>query len=186
MQREGSELNERARWRDDLLVGAARDGNREAARRLVRAHHRAMMAHAMRLTGNRADAEDAVQGAWHEIFSRLDRLRDPRAFRAWAYRIVTGKAGRQMRREMADRRRDEETPEPEAPPSPETVAAHGELHEAIAALPPAHRAAIALFYLEGFSVAEVAIALEIPVGTAKTRLMNARARLRAAYEGDDT
>nr|WP_255554721.1 sigma-70 family RNA polymerase sigma factor [Sphingomicrobium sp. B8] len=171
---------------DDWLVTATLDGDRKAARQLVEAHHRPMMAHALRLTGNHADAEDAVQGAWREIFARLDRLKDPRAFRAWAYRIVTGKAGRMMRREMADRRRDEKLPEPDAPRAPDTAAEHGELREAIAALPPGQRAAIALFYLEGFSVAEVAAALDIPVGTAKTRLMHARQKLREQFEGENT
>ena len=179
-------MSEPARLLDDWLVTATRDGNRDAARQLVANHHRPMMAHALRLTGNHADAEDAVQGAWHEIFARLDRLKDPRAFRAWAYRIVTGKAGRMMRREMAERRRDEKLPEPDAPTAPDRAAEDNELRSAIAALPPGQRAAIALFYLEGFSVAEVAIALEIPVGTAKTRLMHARQKLRELFEGDDT
>ncbi len=47
------------------------------------------------------------------------------------------------------------------------------------------RAAIGLFYLEEMSVAEVAVALEIPVGTVKTRLMHGRKKLRATLEGDD-
>ena len=59
------------------------------------------------------------------------------------------------------------------------------LHEALAKLPAAHRAAIGLFYLEEMSVAEVAVALETPVGTVKTRLMNARKKLRAELEGEN-
>ena len=60
----------------------------------------------------------------------------------------------------------------------------GDLYAAIAALPTPQRAALALFYTEGLSVAEVAVALDIPLGTVKTRLMNARARLRAHLTGD--
>ncbi len=59
------------------------------------------------------------------------------------------------------------------------------LRKALAKLPEGHRAAIGLFYLEEMSVAEVAVALEIPVGTVKTRLMQARRKLRAILEGDD-
>ncbi len=59
------------------------------------------------------------------------------------------------------------------------------LRKALAKLPEEHRAAIGLFYLEEMSVAEVAVALEIPVGTVKTRLMHARKKLRATLEGDD-
>ena len=55
---------------------------------------------------------------------------------------------------------------------------------ALAALPPDQRAAIALFHLEDLSIAETAIALNVPAGTVKTRLMHARRKLRAALEGD--
>lgn len=169
---------------DDWLVARARDRDAEAARLLVQRHHRALMAHALRLCPSREDAEDAVQAAWGEVFASLDRLRDPRAFRAWAYRIVTGKAGRTLRRDIAARRRDEALPAPTRPETPDAAVERGDVHTAIASLPPGQRAAIALFYLEGFSVAEVAVALAIPLGTAKTRLMTARARLRALLEGD--
>jgi RNA polymerase sigma-70 factor (ECF subfamily) len=47
------------------------------------------------------------------------------------------------------------------------------------------RAAVALFYLEDFSIAEVAAAMDVKAGTVKTRLMHARTRLRAALTGGD-
>jgi len=59
------------------------------------------------------------------------------------------------------------------------------LHAAICDLPPAQRAAIALFHFEEMSVAETAVALDVPAGTIKTRLMHARRTLRAVLEGDD-
>jgi RNA polymerase sigma factor (sigma-70 family) len=52
-------------------------------------------------------------------------------------------------------------------------------------LPPDQGSAVALFYLEEMSVAEVAVALNVPAGTVKTRLMHARRKLRAALEGDE-
>ena len=55
----------------------------------------------------------------------------------------------------------------------------------ILALPPAQRAALALFYFEDLSVGEIAIALDVPAGTIKTRLMHARRALRAVLEGED-
>ena len=58
------------------------------------------------------------------------------------------------------------------------------LARALAALPPEQRAAVALFHLEDMSIAETAIALNVPAGTVKTRLMHARRKLRAALEGD--
>ena len=58
------------------------------------------------------------------------------------------------------------------------------LQSAIRMLPAEQQAAIALFYLEEMSVAEVAVALDVPAGTVKTRLMHARRKLRGAFEGD--
>jgi RNA polymerase sigma-70 factor (ECF subfamily) len=56
--------------------------------------------------------------------------------------------------------------------------------EAIGKLPPQQRAALALFYLEELSVAEIAIATDVPPGTVKTRLLHARRKVRALLEGE--
>ena len=54
---------------------------------------------------------------------------------------------------------------------------------AIAELPAPQRAALALFYTEDLSVAEIAVALDVPPGTVKTRLMHARRKVRAILGG---
>jgi RNA polymerase sigma-70 factor (ECF subfamily) len=58
------------------------------------------------------------------------------------------------------------------------------VRRAIRTLPAEQQAAIALFYLEDMSIAEVAVALDVPAGTVKTRLMHARRKLRDALEGE--
>ena len=57
---------------------------------------------------------------------------------------------------------------------------------AIATLPGTQRAALALFYIDELSVAEIAVATDVPPGTVKTRLMHARRKVRAILEGDDS
>ena len=57
--------------------------------------------------------------------------------------------------------------------------------EAVAKLPASQRAAFVLFYIEDLSVAEIAIALDVPPGTIKTRLMHARRKVRALL-GEDS
>ena len=54
----------------------------------------------------------------------------------------------------------------------------------MATLPPAQRAALSLFHLEDLGVAEISIALDVPPGTVKTRLMHARRKIRARLEGE--
>lgn len=125
-----------------------------------------------------------------EILRGLQKLRDDGAFSAWAFRIITRKCGRHIaglrwNREILQEVSDEALPEQPAYDGIEKLDGHKPLREALAKLPAAHRAAIGLFYLEEMSVAEVAVALETPVGTVKTRLMNARKKLRAELEGEN-
>ena len=59
------------------------------------------------------------------------------------------------------------------------------MRHAISRLPPDQAATIALFYLDDLTVTEVATALDVPMGTVKTRLMHARRKLRALLEGEN-
>lgn len=178
----------KARIFDEYLVASAKAGDRKAFAMLVERWQGKLVAHAWRLTGDVEAARDAAQAAWVEIMSGLHRLRDDSAFPAWAYRLVSRRCAKQIR--GAVRRRDlgaalAVEPEPELP-SPDAPLDAQRLRSAIAMLPPDQRAAIALFYLEDMSVAEVAVALAIPAGTVKTRLMHARRKLRSALEGDES
>jgi len=145
-----------------------------------------LRAHARRLTDDAETAGDVVQESWLAIARALPGLRDEGAFLAFALRIVTRAAARDLGRKQRRRAADQGFGEaqPDHVPPPDTAPAAPDLQAAIAALPPAHRAALELFYLEGLSVAEVAHALDIPPGTVKSRLMTARARLRAHLEGE--
>lgn len=175
-----------ARILDEFLVAAARAGDRQAFGALVERWNGKLTAHAWRLTGDPEWARDAAQEAWLEIVRGLHRLADERAFPAWAYRIVSRRCARQIagtvgRRRLAERAAAE--PEPDVAEPGAGIEA-GRLRAAIAGLPASQRSAIGLFYLEEMSVAEVAVALAVPLGTVKTRLMHARLKLREALEGD--
>jgi len=166
-----------------MLVLMAQQGEREALERLAARWRPRHYAHARRLLGNADGAADAVQDAWAGIVRGLVRLREPEGFPAWSYAIVT------RRCQDAIRRKGREPPgDPDAdPPDPAATGEEqtSELRRAMAALSPDQRAAIALFYLDGFSVGEIAEALGIPSGTVKTRLFHARRTLRRQLEGDE-
>lgn len=175
-----------ARVFDEYLVAAAKTGNRKSFDLLAERWQCKLVAHAWRLTGDVESARDAAQAAWVEIIRGLARLQDERAFPAWAYRIVSRRCARQIDSEV--RRRalaDALEAEPPQEEQDEYADGGGRLRSAISRLPPEQRAAIGLYYLEEMSVAEVAVALAVPAGTVKTRLMHARRKLRAALEGDD-
>ena len=178
----------RSRALDGYLVAAVRTGDGKAADLLVRRWQSRLIAHGWRLTGDADLAREAVQDGWVEILRGIGRLRDEAAFPAWAYRIVTRRCARRIRGRQHDRALA-------AAVAAEPVAAWVEaeagdppallrLKRAMADLPAEQRATVALFHLEDMSVAETAIALNVPAGTVKTRLMHARRKLRAALEGE--
>ena len=172
---------------DAYLVASARLGDREALGALVQRWNGKLLAHAWRLLRHRESARDAVQESWAEMLRGLSRLRDEQAFAAWAYRIVSRRCARHIGRMQTERRLIEEMAEESGDDSVAEASSLDvdALRKAIRTLPPEQQAAIALFYLEEMSVAEVAVALDVPAGTVKTRLMHARRKLRAAMEGEE-
>jgi len=176
-----------ARILDEYLVASAKTGDRKAFQLLVRRWQKRLVAHAWRLTGDSDVARDAVQAGWIEIVRGLGRLQDGRAFPAWAYRIISRGCAKQTGSAQRRRRLAEAlAAEPEAPVADAGARRDADrLRAAIGELPPEQRSAIALFHFEEMSVAEVAVALDVPAGTVKTRLMHARRKLRAALEGEE-
>jgi RNA polymerase sigma factor (sigma-70 family) len=185
-----SQRSEKERALDAYLAAAARVGDRAALGRLVDRWQGKLLAHAWRLTGDRELANDVVQEVWVDVIRGIGSLLDEDAFAAWAFRIVTRRCARAIG--SLQRQREGKAlllREPEAQPDPvsqaETPAEMAIVRAAMAELPADQRAALALFYLEGLRVAEIAVALDVPVGTIKTRLMHARNALRARLEGED-
>ena len=172
---------------DHYLVTVARVGDNSALGRLAQRWQPKLLKHAQRLLGEEELAREATQDAWLEILRGLPRLREARAFPAWAFRIVSRRCAGSIRQRQGRRQQDvAETFDNVASTtaSPEQSAAADELHALLGSLPAHHRATLALFYLEGLTVAEIAAALEIAPGTVKTRLMHARHRMRVLLQGE--
>ena len=180
-----AKINERIL--DDYLVATARLGDRRAFELLARRWNRKLLAHAWRLLGDEDGAREAVQEAWAEIVRGIAKLNDARAFPAWAYRIVSRRCARLIGRAQQRRRLEKAVlAEPEAQMSEAEAAPDIEkLRAAIRELPAGQRSAVALFHLEEMSIAEVAVALDIPAGTVKTRLMRARQKLRQSLKENE-
>ncbi|WP_202845139.1 sigma-70 family RNA polymerase sigma factor [Luteimonas saliphila] len=175
---------------DEYLAASARAGDRAAWERLVARWHPRLLRHAWRLTGHPEQARDAVQDAWLEILRGLRTLDDVAAFPAWALRIVTRRCQRMFRDAGCERAglagfAMDPTLAQALEPSGETAAELRNVLGAMAGLPAQQRAALSLYYLEHLGVAEIAVALDIPPGTVKTRLMHARRKIRARLEGTD-
>jgi RNA polymerase sigma factor (sigma-70 family) len=172
---------------DEWLVLKCQDGDAEALRELVGRYEQRIWRHALYLTGRREAAREVVQETWLAIVRGLPRLRDPAAFRSWAFRIVARRSADWIRRRQRDRahavRGADETERPAAPARSDCADDElATLRLAIRKLPVHHRAVLDLHYRDGLSVREIAAVLDIPAGTVKSRLHHARNTLRATLE----
>ncbi len=137
-------------------------------------------------SGSTAAAHDVVQETWLGAIRGLRKLRDPARFAPWIYGIVTRKCVDEVR----TRRRRERTDsmavrERNAAAVIGTADEQLDLADAVRRLPPIHRAVVHLFYREELTLEEIAAALKIPVGTAKSRLHHAREALKAGVQKND-
>ena len=165
----------------ELLVLDAQSGDQDAMRRLIERHHATLTSYAMHCAGSRELGAEAAQDAWIKIITGLHRLRDPAAFRAFAYRIVTRRCVdrvRAARRSRGQLRRGDHHTEPEEDRSDEL----SRLRSALRRLPVDQALTVRLFYADGFGVAEIGSILGIPPNTVKSRLASARRRLGVAID----
>lgn len=120
-----------------------------------------------------ADREDAVQECILKAWEKRDSLKSDAAFKAWVTRILVNECYDICRRSSRLVVMDE-LPESAAPESTEDR----ELRDLIMEMDDIYRMPILLFYVEGFSIKEIARILQIPEGTVKSRLHAGRAKLR--------
>ena len=174
---------------DVFLVAQARDGDADAYRELVERHGRNVFRLSYRLTGNQEDAEDVAQETFLKAYRSLSRYDGRAGFGTWVHRIATNCALDLLRRRERSRTQPlaegDEAPElPSEALSPERAAEGGELGRRLARamtrLSPAEKTAFVLRHQEGCSLQEIAAALGIRTGAAKTCVFRAVAKLRAA------
>ena len=164
------------------LVERARRGDHDAFASLVDASLARLDAAARLIVRDPELARDAVQDGLIRAWRDLPGLRDPDRFDAWLRRLVVNACLDLARR----RRRRAIEVELKALHSPVTsdhsgaLADREEVDQALRRLDPGHRAVIALHYLLGMSLPEVAASLGIPIGTAKSRLHYALAAMRVS------
>ncbi len=168
---------------DELLVFRCQDGDEASLSLLVRRWQKRLWLHALRLTGRPDTASEVCQEAWLAIIRNLRQLRDPAAFRSWAYGIVTRKAAdwvrdRQRQRALAERAVIKEELDAIDAGNADHEQEIAVLRIALRRMPEKHRLVLTLFYLEGMSIVEIAKVLAISAGTVKSRLFHARELLK--------
>lgn len=161
------------------LIQRAQQGEPRAIRELYRLYSPRVYAIVKRLAGDDALAEDWAQEAWVRIFRALGTFRAEARFTTWLHRIAVNSAlhGRRWR----DRRVIREAPLDDTIPMravTEDALLRVKLEKAIAALPERMRQVLVLHDVEGYTHEDIAEFLGVNVGTSKSQLFKARARMR--------
>ena len=169
------------------LVIRAQNGDRNAFSDLVCIHAQGVLNVIYRMCGNMQIAEDAVQETFIQAWLRLSSYRPQASLRNWLYRIAVNTAIDMLRKEKRILPGAvEEMNLRDAEPGPEVLVTNIQRTEAVQAavlgLPDASRAVLVLREFEGLAYQEIAVALEIPVGTVMSRLNYARKLLREKLE----
>jgi len=167
-------------------VEAAQGGDREAYVDLIRVRSDRLFGLARRILRDVDRAEDALQDALVIAWRDLRSLRDPDRFDAWLHRLLVNvciaQATRERRRTVNLRVLPVDGPA--APDDLLTVADRDLLERGFRRLPPDQRAILAMHHYLGYAPSEIADALGIPPGTARSRLHHAHRAMRAALEAD--
>ncbi len=119
-----------------------------------------------------ADREDAVQSAIEKAWRKRAFLRDESRFAGWITRILINECYQILRQQKRM------TPVESVPDSPAPPQANPDLYRFFANLPDTLRLTMALHYVEGYEVKEIAKMLRVPPGTIKTRLMRGREKMK--------
>ena len=175
---------------DAELVEKTRSGDRDAYADLVARYQGHVYGLAYSLVDNWAEAQDIAQEAFIRAYCNLDQVQDPARFAAWLRRVAFSVAMDWLRTfrpglfTQLDGKIDLDHLEiPDFKPGPPEVAQKRELADAvlatIASLPAKYRVPLTMFHLDGLSYQKVADFLDIPLGTAKSIIHRARAKLKA-------
>ena len=168
------------------LVSRARSGDREAFAVLAAGTVDRLYGIARLILRDSDLAEDATQEALEDAWRHLPTLRDVERFDAWLYRLVVNacaEAGRRRRRWRAEV--SLLVPEPSEPDRASGLADRDELERGLRRLTGAQRTIIVLHFYGGLSLREVAEAMDIPLGTARSRLHYALEAMRTALAAEE-
>jgi RNA polymerase sigma-70 factor (ECF subfamily) len=168
------------------LRASSAEGASAAFGKLVMRYRKLAISVAYRVCGDAALAEDVAQDAFVRVWSRLSTFRPDGNFRAWLMRITTNMAIDAVRRRRPQV--DIEDLALEAPgQGPEGAAVSSEradvVRAALTRLPVQSRTILVLREYQSLSYQEIAGVLDIPLGTVKSRLSDARRRLKAELTG---
>jgi RNA polymerase sigma-70 factor (ECF subfamily) len=168
----------------ELVAGVVR-GDLDSFASLVNRYRDTYTRYAVRMLGDRGDAEDVLQSAWMRAWRNIANCREPKRFGAWMYQIVVNECRtHRARRAHQDRRfaDSEELDRISARPDGDALL-RDEIERALESLPPDQREAFILKHVEQMEYEEMAEVTGAGVSALKMRVKRATGRLRDILEG---
>ena len=173
-------LSDRQLLESALLTVRYQRGDRKTFEGIVQLWEPSLFYYLRRLAPSEADAWELLQETWLKLFRSLGSLRDPQAFPAFLYKTARNTAlSRLRKRGLAEVENDAGEVHDES--AGDDISAFDnaeEVHRALDQLPLLQREALTLYFLEDLSLDEMAALLEVPLGTVKSRIHNAKAAMR--------
>jgi RNA polymerase sigma-70 factor, ECF subfamily len=171
---------------DDLdLVHRFQSGDQEAFVALMQRHERRIYNLAYRMLGRAEDARDATQDVFLSCFRHLGSFRGDSAFSTWIHRIAVNASFDVLRKRTPTVSLDDWLEEPAtAPDHAEGTAVRTDVQRALLEIPAEFRAPLVMHEVLDLPVEEIAEALDVPIGTVKSRLFRGRVALGRVLAGE--
>jgi len=172
---DASPEGEDQRWLAQIALG-----DRAAFDRLYRRYYDRLFRFVLRVTGRMNLVEDVINDTMIVIWRKAGDYRAAARPSTWIFGIAYRKGLKALSRELRAPETVDELPELEQPPADalDREGLHAAIRQAVMQLPPEHRAVVDLTFFFNRSYDEVAQILDCPVGTVKSRMFHARAKLR--------
>jgi RNA polymerase sigma factor (sigma-70 family) len=164
------------------LVVECKQGSKKACYELYKLYAKAMLNVSFRIVGNIAEAEDVLQEAFVDAFSKLKDFRQDTTFGLWLKQIVINRSINLLRKRKLelielDGEQLENLAEEEPEDEEETQYQAAKVKDAIKQLPEGYRLVITLYLLEGYDHEEIGQILNISENTSRTQFLRAKRKL---------
>ena len=171
------------------LLNDCRKGNQKAQFALYRQYAQWLYNACVRITGNAADAEEAMQDAFIKIFKRIDQYTEGQSFEAWMHRIATRTAIDYVRKrdpKWEDISENYAVPDNEDEPDEDEINyTLNEIKNAMTQLPAGYRIILSLYLFEGYDVDEIASILKIKPPSVRSQYLRAKRKLLDIIKKND-
>ena len=177
---------EKDKLQDGILVLRCQRQDELAFRELVNCWEPRLYYYLLRIIDDRNAVWDVLQETWLAVFKGIRKLKDPLSFPAWLYQIGHNKAVNWLQKEnkYVQMKNEQVTDHYESNATIPAIKEQAELvHELLGKLKLFHREVLTLYFLEDFSIREIAQITGVSEGTVKSRLYYAKNKLNEVSKG---